>query len=97
MNFSNPETQQSKASTDGLTRYIIKLAAKTGRRRVQTGWLYITQITEMENYQVKGYQYGPNRDRAQRMGKLQAERVVESLKKWRRRPVEIVAEPEVQE
>lgn len=94
MNFQNPETPKSNASTDGLTRFIIKLSARIGRRRA--GWLYITQICEMENYQLKKYQYGPNRDRAQRMGKLQAERVAASLRNWSRRPVEVVVEPEVQ-
>jgi hypothetical protein len=80
----------SKASTDGLTRFIIKLAARRG------GWLYLTQICKMDNYKVERFQYGPNRDRAQRMGKVQAEMVAENMRKSRRfRPEWVVVEPEV--
>lgn len=90
MDFGTHSPQQSKASTDGLTRYIIKLAATRGR------WTYITQICEMKNYVVSRFEYGPNRNRAQRMGKLEAEAIATNLRKNpRRRPEWVVVEPEL--
>ncbi len=71
-------------------RFIIKIACRRNR------WAYICQICQMENYVVRKFQYHPNRDRAQRMGKLEAEMIRKNMvASGRYNPEWLVVEPEI--
>jgi hypothetical protein len=85
-----PFGRQEKPESDGLIRFVVAVSGTRGST------LWVEQfVTSNVPYEVKKIVYSPNRDRAQRLGKLTAEKFAESLRKWNRAPRWVKVEPEV--
>jgi hypothetical protein len=72
------------------TYFLIKLLGRN--RRGYTAWLYITEVKQSAPYRVESIKYSPSKGMAKLMGKLEAEKLAESLRGWRRRPYEVLVE-----